>query len=1352
MRERLKLWVCAFACVFWGLATIAEEVTSAQAQMAVKNWIRKNPRAMNSRFKANSGEVETVHNALGRALCHVVKLEGGGFVVTSGDTRLSPVVAFSDSGEFSQDPRSPLFALLQRDMSGRLEAIGASQDANAPVRRLMAASSSSVAVPKTKNEKSWDELLVEYKPMLKAVAPSQLDDVRVEPLIKTKWSQSVWGDISGKPMVYNLFTTNHAVCGCAATAGAQILKYWEYPKEAVKQDVYSCTYNNTPASFKIMGGPYAWSQMPLSYEDEVDISDAHRKAIGMLTYDVGVASHMQYSDGESGALGFVMVNALREQFGYASALSVLTMIGEGTDIGESVRNAILASLDAEMPVHASIQRLSPKGGHEVVFDGYGCLQEKIYIHINCGWSGNEDNVWYDVMGESLTTHGFNLLQNVGYNIHPTKTGDVISGRVLDKNGIAQTQVEVSLAYEGNSGSEVKTRTNAKGIYAFRVQKAGTYAVFASRGTSVSKTSQVSMTKLGANMVATLAGAVSDWGCVGNKWGVDLTLEDPADAEPEVPPDPVAAPEFSPAESSFTASSLSVAISCGTYGATIRYTKDGSEPTAASPVYSSSIRISETTTFKARAFKDGMTPSPVTAKTYAKVVLKPTITPQEAIGWPGKVTVSDVELVCGQDAESHDGKNALRISCTTEKTSATASISVDGPGMLSFWWAGADQVVKISGEEQSESVYMSCSLDGKTVASRGRIDYRCMDWRKVEIPVPEGTHVIEWTTYATFPKANRTGYLDEVSFKPYAGGTRTIRFNANGADEGQPEKTEITGAYTDQITMPGQGTLVREGYAFAGWARDPLSTAADVQAGASYTIGMEDETFFACWQRIVNVLVEFPREGGEQSLRTDTYGTKFYVDAQFPEWAGSYHFFAKVRNSSAYVEINLGGGPINQWIDATESYIVFTPEPNDTESDRWFDVDLYSRDYPLVIRYHVVQKGDVVSDKLKGLLAQCADSVVAGQSLRLAGSAVRRNGQVDAVCPTWKIVSGAGSASLSGDAVLKAGTVESAKAVTIRATYGEDDIICTADKVVTVLPSCDLNTALDNADCALTAVGWVGQVGNSAVGAGSARSRSCFEGPSVLKTTVTGPHKVSFDCRVTCGTAGGKLVFVDNGKTNFCACAVPMSTGTWTHRTFYLTAEGEHRLEWAYFENGGDASPAAPDDAAWLDGLSVEECAPGVCEFSFAKKGWHRVSFNGLPDDRSPASVFAPVLDRIASVSECGGSAYWTPTGGDLTALAIGKVYWVETNTDGVNLTVEGAMEPDVAITLKKGWNCIGYPLAEPVAPQDALKSAFGNGKILSIGLAGRSEFYPDGGLETMRPGQVFWVEAPADTVISYDVR
>jgi hypothetical protein len=79
--------------------------------------------------------------------------------------------------------------------------------------------------------------------------------------------------------------------------------------------------------------------------------------------------------------------------------------------------------------------------------------------------------------------------------------------------------------------------------------------------------------------------------------------------------PVAAPTFSAAAGSYPVSK-SITITTATSGATIRYTTDGSAPTASTgTVYSAAVVLNTNTTLKAIAYKAGMTDSTVTSAAY-----------------------------------------------------------------------------------------------------------------------------------------------------------------------------------------------------------------------------------------------------------------------------------------------------------------------------------------------------------------------------------------------------------------------------------------------------------------------------------------------------------------------------------------------------------------------------------------------------------------------------------------------------------------------------------------------------------------------------------------------------------------
>ena len=88
---------------------------------------------------------------------------------------------------------------------------------------------------------------------------------------------------------------------------------------------------------------------------------------------------------------------------------------------------------------------------------------------------------------------------------------------------------------------------------------------------------------------------------------------------------VGAPRFSVAAGTYTAVQR-VALASATLGAAIRYTSDGSEPTAHSRLYTVPVPVTGTTTLKARAFRTGRPESATAAAAYVLKVPAPSILP------------------------------------------------------------------------------------------------------------------------------------------------------------------------------------------------------------------------------------------------------------------------------------------------------------------------------------------------------------------------------------------------------------------------------------------------------------------------------------------------------------------------------------------------------------------------------------------------------------------------------------------------------------------------------------------------------------------------------------------------------
>jgi len=117
---------------------------------------------------------------------------------------------------------------------------------------------------------------------------------------------------------------------------------------------------------------------------------------------------------------------------------------------------------------------------------------------------------------------------------------------------------------------------------------------------------------------------------------------------------VRAPRLRPATAA-VAEPLSIAIEGDTATATdqIRYTLDGSDPAREAELYTGPVTVSVTSTLKARVFRDGMPPSPVTA---GQFVIDPAIVPIEGDNWavhdaPGRSGASFWKIEDGTATET-----------------------------------------------------------------------------------------------------------------------------------------------------------------------------------------------------------------------------------------------------------------------------------------------------------------------------------------------------------------------------------------------------------------------------------------------------------------------------------------------------------------------------------------------------------------------------------------------------------------------------------------------------------------------------------------------------------------------------
>lgn len=585
-------------------------VTEADAEQAVIGWARLRE-ALGTKFDSDI-ETESVLSYAGKdgkGAFFVVNLKERGFVVTSGDTGLNPILAYSKDAIWIDDSAAnPLLAMLPIDVAAATDML------DTPPGGIMLAAAA--PAPAAVNAAKWERLLRTPGAKLASEPLLSVSDLRVDVLLSTRWAQKSFSvyptptsNIATSYKCFNLYTPLNRPCGCVATAGAQIMYYHKWPRTAItaikdysgtvtdvgswsiSQGYQTSSGSGYTAWDPAFGGTYDWDAMS-------GLTAEGRKAIGKLTRDVGLTCLMSYGASSSGSHLSAFYHRLLDQFGYQNA-KIKVKPSE-----DDWRKGILSNLDAKLPVGVAVP------GHALVADGYGYQDGTLYVHFNLGWAGDnriedgwDGNAWYAPPDLTSADSSFTSISSIVYNVYPPDTAaancTIVSGRALDSSGIPISGITVSATDVDTDNVAAVATTDESGIYAFFLPvssytlKAIDETYYGETSVSVSACTSTTVNEQGTYTVGT--------GRVNNQHGVDLNLEKKttACATPTVSP---------PSGTQFYGETRNVRLFCATDGAVIRYTVDGSEPTEESAVYHLPFAITGSVTVKAKAFTELYLPS------------------------------------------------------------------------------------------------------------------------------------------------------------------------------------------------------------------------------------------------------------------------------------------------------------------------------------------------------------------------------------------------------------------------------------------------------------------------------------------------------------------------------------------------------------------------------------------------------------------------------------------------------------------------------------------------------------------------------------------------------------------------
>lgn len=278
---------------------------------------------------------------------------GNGFTIVSGDKRMPDIVGYADRGSYSEDNVPDNLANYLKLYEQTVEAV-------------------------KKGDTYATRDIAEAKYLRES---GKSANVAVSPLLDgIKWNQRE--PFNNLCPIYD--GVNNAATGCAATAMAQVMAYWQYPKQLM-EDIPAYVTRSYGISMPSIskGEPYDWANMLPDYSNGYNEEQAD--AVAKLMAHCGSAVNMDYAR-ESGAI--ITTNVLAKYFGYDGDYMVDLIrwqysLTEWTEI-------INRELEAARPILYS--GTSTGGGHEFVCDG---SDGNGLYHINWGWGGMQ-NGYFDI--------------------------------------------------------------------------------------------------------------------------------------------------------------------------------------------------------------------------------------------------------------------------------------------------------------------------------------------------------------------------------------------------------------------------------------------------------------------------------------------------------------------------------------------------------------------------------------------------------------------------------------------------------------------------------------------------------------------------------------------------------------------------------------------------------------------------------------------------------------------------------------------------------------------------------------------------------------------------------------------
>jgi len=368
--------------------------------------------------------VNELKSAQGDILAYIFNLSPIGFIITSTDTDITPILAYSFRNDFSME-KSILnqgYIFIEKNMTLQKEALNLISNET-----------------KQENNETWNKYLSgdeSYFLTRDVTWPPDEYGSSTSGWIEVEWNQN--------PNPYYTFcpmdpSGSRCVVGCVATAMAQIMYFHRYIGNPVfnNSDDYWSTY--TSPVIHIDNDHDLWdfptfSELNIHLADLADAFAANGEIsndmISAINFGAGVSVEMGYSSQGSGAYTSDVPSALLNKFDYDSATFTANINGTFyTNLQNNMEDA--------KPAFFGIS--GSQVGHAIICDGWNETDNT--YHLNMGWGG-QDNGWYTLPYGMPA--GYNAIEQAVINIDGGEPFIDVSGQVVAAPGINLTETFITL--------------------------------------------------------------------------------------------------------------------------------------------------------------------------------------------------------------------------------------------------------------------------------------------------------------------------------------------------------------------------------------------------------------------------------------------------------------------------------------------------------------------------------------------------------------------------------------------------------------------------------------------------------------------------------------------------------------------------------------------------------------------------------------------------------------------------------------------------------------------------------------------------------------------------------------------